>query len=233
MPTKRPPLITGEIYHLVTKAVEGTNLFSNESDYLRMINNLFEFNDQSPVNWRYRKCINPTNSADCPRNDDRDLLVDIMAFCLMPNHVHLLIRQVQDNGISKFMRKTGTGFVCYKNKKYNRSGHLFQGRFKAVHVKDDRQLMTTIVYIHSNPVAIICPGWKEKGIDNPIKTMNFLKKYKWSSFLDCIGTENFPSLINRNFTLELLGGEVNSEKFVEDWLFHKKELYDFDNLAIE
>jgi len=197
MSTKRPPLINGEIYHIVVRAIDGINLFDNKSDYLRMVSNLFEFNDDSSVNWQYRKYFN-TNSATCPRNLSRNKLVDVLAFCLMPNHIHLLVKQLQDNGISKFMKKNGTGYASYKNKKYNRSGHLFSGRFRAVHVKDENQLITVIVYIHSNPVAIIYPGWKEKGIGDIEKTMNFLKNYKWSSFPDLIGLKNFPLLISKN-----------------------------------
>ena len=197
-----------------------------------MIHNLFAFNDSKNIISSYRNLENRARTV-LAIGEKRDPLVEILAFCLMPNHIHLLIRQVQDNGISNFMRKNGAGYGGYRNKKYNRSGHLFSGRFRVVHVKDDKQLMTVVVYIHSNPVAIIYPGWKEKGIENVAKAMNFLKSYKWSSFSDLIEIERFPLLINKNQLLELLGKNFNFEKSVEDWLFHKKELYNFDKLAIE
>ena len=95
----------------------------------------------------------------------RKMLVEILAFSLMPNHIHLLIRQLRDGGISKFMQKFG-GYVLYYNKKYGRKGHLFQDKFQAVHIQNEEQLKTAFVYIHTNPVAIIYPGWKEKGIKN-------------------------------------------------------------------
>ena len=88
--------------------------------------------------------------------------------------------------------------------------------------------MTVIAYIHSNPIAIIYSGWKERGIKNTVKAMNFLKNYKWSSFLDLIGFENFPLLVNKDQLLELLDENFSFEESVKDWLSHKKELYSFN-----
>ncbi len=232
MPIKRPLLVNGEIYHIVIRAIEGLKLFVNDRDYFRMIHNLFEFNDDNPVSWQYRQRYE--NSSRSIREErKRIMLVEILAFCLMPNHLHLLVRQVQDGGISKFMRKIGAGYGIYYNNKYKRSGHIFQGRYKAVHIKNDQQLMTVFVYIHTNPVSIIVPNWKEKGIDNVEEVMNFLEKYRQSSYLDYLQKKNFPSLTNREFLTEVMGGVEGCRKFVEDWLQFKKELADFDKVAIE
>ena len=69
----------------------------------------------------------------------------------MPNHIHLLLKQIKNNGISEFIRKVEVGYAGYFNKKYGRKGHLFQGRFKAVRIEDNEQLKTVFVYIHTNP----------------------------------------------------------------------------------
>ena len=228
MPIKRPPLVNGEIYHIVIRSIEGLKLFVNEKDYLRMVHNLFEFNDSSPTKWGYRKRYFKNSE-----NSSRNLLVEILAFCLMPNHVHLLVRQLQDDGITKLMRKVGAGYGTYYNKKYERSGHVFQGRYKAVHIKNDQQLITVFVYIHTNPVALIVPSWKEKGIANIEKVIYFLEKYRWSSYLDYLQNKNFPSLTSREFLAELMGGVEGCRGFVKDWLQFKKELADFDKIAIE
>ena len=103
-------------------------------------------------------------------------------------------------------------------------GHLFQGSFRAVRIKNDKQLQTVFVYIHTNPVSLIVPKWKEKGIDNIEKVIKFLESYKWSSYLDYIGKKNFPSITERSFLLEVIGGIKESKKFVKDWLTQKKEL---------
>lgn len=226
----------GEIYHIVIRAIDGLNLFHDKGDFLRMIRSLFEFNNSNHIisTFRVRYHRNKPNET-LPGNvslDKRKLLVEIMAFCLMPNHVHLLVRQLRDDGVSKFMKKFG-GYANFYNRKYNRKGHLFQDRYQAVHIKTDRQLMTAFVYIHTNPVAIIYPGWKERGIKNVRKAMKFLEGYRWSSFLDYLGKKNFPSITSREFLMDLMGGQKSCREFIEDWLYQKRELDDFDKVAIE
>lgn len=234
MPSKRPPITTGEIYHIIIRAMEGLKLFREDKDYLRMIHDLFEFNDENIVGWQYRQ--NYGKRSRSIMEVKRKLLVEVMAFCLMPNHVHILVRQIKDGGISKFMRKIGVGYSAYYNKKYKRAGHVFQGRYKIVHISNDNQLKTAFVYIHTNPVAIICPNWKEEGIK--IKDINivikFLKEeYRWSSYLDYLGNKNFPSLTIREWLIEEIGGVKELQRLVNDWLQAKQELADLDVVAIE
>jgi len=234
MPTKRPPLINKEIYHIVIRAIEGLKLFRDEKDYFRMIHDLFEFNDEAPVDWEYRqqyKKLYENVSRSVGRK--RKLLVEILAFCLMSNHVHLLVRQIREGGISKFMRKIGAGYGNYYNQKYKRTGHLFQGRYKIVIIKNNEQLKTAFVYIHTNPVAIIFPGWKEKGIKNLKKAIKFLENYKWSSYLDYLGKKNFPSLTSREFLTKIMGVESGYRLFINEWLQFKKEIGDFKEITIE
>jgi len=238
MPTKRPQLVNGEIYHIVIRAIEDLKLFRNEKDYFRMIHDLFEFNDDDPVSSTYRHGI----IIKMPRNvlgilssrKKRKMLVEILAFCLMPNHVHLLVKQLREGGISKFMRKIGAGYGLYYNQKYKRSGHLFKGRYKIVHIESQEQLKTVFVYIHTNPIAIIFPGWKEKGINNLKRTINFLEEeYRWSSYPDYLGKKNFPSLTSREFLIKVMGEVRGCQEFVNSWLRFKKELANFNQVAIE
>ncbi len=237
MPIKRPPIVTGEIYHIVIKAVEGTKLFLDKKDYLRMIHDLFVFNneDSAPVNYRKQNSRGIDVSRTVLDTLKRKLLVEIWAFCLMPNHVHLLIKQLKDGGISKFMRKIGAGYGGYYNRKYKRNGHLLQGKYHIIHIKNDKQLMTVFVYIHTNPVAVFIPNWKEKGIKGRElqKIIKFLEDYRWSSYPDYLGKKNFPSLTSREFLLKEIGGIKNSQRFINDWLQTKKELADFEEVAIE
>jgi putative transposase len=131
------------------------------------------------------------------------------------------------------MRKLGAGYASYFNKKYNRKGHLFQGRFRAVHIKNEEQLKIVFVYIHTNGTSLIEPGWKEMGVKNPEKVIKFLENYKWSSYQDYIGKKNFPSVTKRDFLLKVMGGEVGCRKFVENWIEHKKDIMDSSELALE
>jgi putative transposase len=135
---------------------------------------------------------------------DRQILVEIIAFALMPNHYHLMLRQVQDDGIARFMQKLGTGYTMYFNKKYSRTGVLFQGKFKAVHVDRDHQVIQLAQYIHANPLKLNVRN--EPAVD-------YLLKYRWSSFPDYTGKKNFPSVICKGLLMRMTGGESGYLKY--------------------
>ncbi|HEX9722546.1 MAG TPA: transposase [Candidatus Paceibacterota bacterium] len=234
MPGKRPALVNNEIYHVVLRGVGDERIFKDEDDYYRGIFSLFEFNTTKPVEIRIRRRKRKIQKLKGePFTDERDKLVEVLQFCFMPNHIHLLIRQIKEKGITEFIRKFGTGFASYFNKKYERKGHLFQGRFYDVHIKNDEQLRTVFVYIHTNPIALLQAHWKEKGLENSQKVIEFLEAYKWSSYLDYLGNDNFPSVTEREFLLDVLGGSNECKRFVNDWVKYKKELRDWREVGIE
>ncbi|OGN01512.1 MAG: hypothetical protein A3B91_00040 [Candidatus Yanofskybacteria bacterium RIFCSPHIGHO2_02_FULL_41_29] len=136
----------------------------------------------------------------------------------MPNHFHLLIRQKADNGIVQFMRKLGTGYAMYFNKKYDRVGSLFQGKFKAVLINEDEHFKYLPYYIHLNSLDLISPEWREFKIKDYNKAINFLNKYRWSSYLDYSGYKNFPSITQRYFLEEFIGKPSKYKKDTENWL---------------
>jgi len=156
----------------------------------------------------------------------RKLLVEILSFCLMPNHIHLLLRQIREGGISKFMRKIGAGYGGYYNQKYKRKGHLFDGRYRLIHIKNQEQLKTVFVYIHTNPVALIVSDWKDRGLktEELSKAINFLENYKWSSYLDYLDKKNFQSVTEREFLLKVMSSSTKCREFVKGWLQFKTEL---------
>ena len=120
---RKQKLVSDSIYHVFNRGVEKRRVFMDEHDYSRFVNNLAIFNDvRAVLNAKYR--IKEIKSID-----NREPLIDILAFCLMPNHFHLLLRQKEDNGISKFMNKIGVGYTNYFNWKYERGGPVFQGAF--------------------------------------------------------------------------------------------------------
>ncbi len=210
-------------------------IFKDENDYYRGIFSLYEFNTTIPIEIRKQRERRQKIKASGGQTsaDARDLLVGIWAFYFMPNHIHLLVKQVKDNGITRFMQKIGTGYAAYFNKKYNRKGHLFQGRFGAVHIKTDEQLKIVFAYIHTNGISLIEPGWKEKGIENPEKVIKFLENYKWSSYPDYIGGKNFPSLTKRDFLLDMMGGIESCRDFMDNWLKYKGKVKDeFNNFNL-
>jgi len=113
----------------------------------------------------------------------------------MPNHFHILITQITEKGISKFMQKLSTAYSMYYNKKYNRSGGLFEGKFKAQHLSTDRHLKYLFSYIHLNPVKLIQKDWREKGIKNKKEALDYLSKYSYSSYLDFFGEDRIQNKI--------------------------------------
>lgn len=244
MSNSRTILVNDEIYHINLRAVGDSLLFKDINDYYRGIFSIYEFNTVDLItirerrrirleqkknysNYRSRTPVITDSVSDASYLlDKRDKLVEILAFCFMPNHFHMLVRQLKSNGISRFMQKIGTGYVNYFNRKYGRKGHLFN-KFKAVHIKNDHQFKIVVPYIFTNPIALIEPKFKEKGIRNFKKVKEFLENYKWSSYLDCIGINNFPSVTNKEFLLEVMGGKIGCRESVENWIKHKEEMGKF------
>ncbi len=244
MPSKRPQFINGEYYHIFNRGVEKRDIFLKTADYFRFIFCLYELNDKKLVvmrdrieNRKKRKKYRGATPALTPA--PREPLVEVIVFCLMPNHYHLVLRQLVDGGISLFMKKLADSYVGYFNLKYNRRGmgSLFQGRFKAVHIKNDEQIAHLIRYIFTNPIELLNRSWKEEGVKNVQEVIKFLKSYKWSNYLDCIGIPNFPSVTERRFITEFFGDSDKIKEFVENWILHKsdpkKSIESIKNIILE
>jgi len=243
MPTQRTKLVSGEIYHISDRAVGDSVIFKDENDYYRGIFSCYEFNNANPVDiWlrrRKRKEEKLKEKAQTLEGQtlqnlivpERDMFVEVLGFCFMPNHIHLILRQLKDMGISQFMQKIG-GYSTYFNEKYDRKGHLFN-RFNAVHITTDEQLRSVFIYDHINPLSLIEPGWKEKGIKDCRMAIKFLEEeYRWSSFFDFLGKKNFPSVTARDFMLELMGGPDGCRQAVRHWIEYKS-FKDFGGIFLE
>ena len=236
MPNKPREFEIGGIYHIIKRGVDGRKIFLNNQDRSRFILGLEFFNDKNSIDlWnliRGDDLINterPLSSLreklEKQRNKTDESIIELMAFALMPNHFHLIIREITDKGISNYMQKMG-GYTNYFNKQYDRSGSLFQSVYKSIKIKNEAQLFAVFNYVHTNPVELIETLWKKQQVKNPNKANNFLEnKYKWSSYRDYIGIPFFPNVINREFFLEFFGGEENCKKEVEDWIRFKADNY--------
>ena len=243
MARKTTQFVTGDIYHVIGRGNNKQDIFFSDSDYFRFIKDLYEFNDENTIDTRYRVMglnlkvtgSDPVTFGRRVRNErKRELLVEILEFCLMPNHAHLLLRQLKDGGISEFMKKVKGGYATYINKKYERIGSLFQSHFKAVGIETDEQLNTIFSYIHCNPCQLVESGWKTTGMLDKKNALNKLESWRWSSYLDYIGKKNFPSLTNRKMFTELYGGPKGCANVVRDWVKHKSDSYeDLRYIALE
>lgn len=219
---KRIKAATGEIYHIYNRGVEKRNIFLDEEDYFRFVHDLFEFNDEAPaLNLAYHfKTKKQFKEVGLPKinRGPRKLLVELLIFCLMPNHIHLILKQKRENGITEFMRKLGTGYTNYFNQKRKRVGPLFQGKYKIVHLNRDSHFIHLPYYIHLNPLDLKFPEWGEGKIKNYKAVIKFLESYRWSSFLDYIGKKNFPSVTQREFLMKFFGGPEQYKKDTIEWI---------------
>jgi len=180
-----------EYYHVYNRGTDKRTIFLDPHDYKRLIELLFLCNSTAPVNVRdiYR-------DYDSVFSYDRsEQLVAIGAYCLMPNHFHILLTPVVEGGVTKFMNKLGTSYSMYFNRKYQRTGALFQGRFKGQHASEDNYLKYLYAYIHLNPVKLVNSDWKENGISNPEKVFDYLRTYSYSSMFDYLGMPRRESAV--------------------------------------
>ncbi len=229
MTMRKTIFANNEYYHIYNRGVDKRKIFLDRNDHIRFLHDLYEFNDQKRTTEFAR--INVGGLASRIEKKPRKKLVEIICFCQMPNHFHLILEQLVEGGISRFMHKLGTGYTMAFNIKEERSGALFQGTFKAVHIENENYLTHLSRYIHLNPVELKEPEWKEKGIKD-WKTVNkFLEEYRWSSYLDCIGKKNFPSITNKELLLGIFNDEKKYKKFVREWL--AKNLENIEDLTIE
>lgn len=222
--------IAGNIYHVINRGVDKRPIVMDDEDRFRFIHDLFEFNDTKPINnGTYLFHQNPKVIArpyiEVERKP-REFLVEILAFCLMPNHYHLLLRPRFDGAVSVFMKRLNMGFSRYFNEKYERAGALFQGRFKGIQIVEEAHFVHLPYYIHFNPLDLKTPEWRKRELKNPATAIRFLEEYRWSSHLDYLGKKNFPSVTQREFLLDFFGGTKGYEDRVKSWL----ENLDLDGL---
>jgi putative transposase len=226
----RERAVAGNIYHVLNRGVDKRKIFMDGGDYFRFIHDLFEFNDTEPVNnatyyfrksksSQYKDVGRPYIKGE-KRKIRKKFFVEILAFCLMPNHYHLLLKPVVENGVAQFMKKINGGYAKYFNDKYERSGALFQGRYKLVPITEEKHFIHLPYYIHLNPLDLVVPEWRERKIrtSDVHNVMKFLEKYRWSSYLDYIGKKNFPSVTQREFLTKFLGGPEQYKKDTIKWL---------------
>lgn len=172
MPIRTTPLVNGEIYHIVNRGVNHQPIFNNKWDYNRALELIwfYEFT-KPPMRFSYYDRLPADEKNQVLRSlEISPKSVSLIAYCLMPNHFHFLLRQGGDHGISRFLANFQNSYTRYFNTKHSRSGHLFQGQFKAIRIDSDNQLLHTSRYIHLNPYTSYV-----------VKTIDELKDYEWSS----------------------------------------------------
>lgn len=200
--------------HVYNRGVDKRIIFAQKRDYERFLLALFLFNDVDIYDYDLKE-FNLHELPALPKQ--RTPLVEIIHWCLMPNHFHLLLRPLVSNGVSIFMQKVGTGYTMYFNTKYERSGRLFQGTFKLKLVEKDEYFSHLCAYIPLNAADLFCKEWKEKGIsrselDNVKRRMLY---YPWSSYREYLG-EPIIFLCSKESFFEIFGGSLAKYKQLVD-----------------
>ncbi|KKU29001.1 MAG: hypothetical protein UX42_C0004G0006 [Microgenomates group bacterium GW2011_GWC1_46_20] len=222
MAGRNVPLEIGGYYHIYNRGVARLPTFSSASDYRQAILSLSYYQySQPPVKLSRYKSLSPDEKSklleSLSRNDSK--LVQIISFVLMPNHFHLLLKQVQDQGISKFVSQFTNSYTRYFNTKYSRPGSLFQGPFKAVCVESEEQLIHLSRYIHLNPY-----------VSSVIKKSELLT-YPWSSFPDYL--KGNSTLANATPILSHFKSNFDYQTFVLNHSDYARELEVVKHLALD
>ncbi len=200
----RDVIFTNEhFYHIYNRGVDKRDIFMDDADRWRFVKSLCIFNDST--RWSERSIANEKTELTCPEKP----FVKIHAFCMMTNHFHLLLEQITDNGIAKFMHKLGAGFTRYFNVRNERTGALFGGTFKAKSVNDDVYLLHLTRYIHSNPISLL-------ENTNQANLIDKLSNYRWSSFSDYLGTPTYP-FVETKFILNDFRNHTEYTEFMKNW----------------
>ena len=218
MSIRKFSFISGEYYHAYNRGNSKQIIFKDKSDYARFIGLLFVCN--SSENFK----IDNLNKKESLLNSSRgQQLVHIGAYCLMPNHFHLLLTDTGEGNISKFMQKLITAYVMYFNKRYERSGSLFEGKFKAQHADTDKYLKYLFSYIHLNPVKLVESKWQEIGIKDKSKVLKFLEQYQYSSYLDYLGKDRTEKIIlNTKAFPKYFSNKEDFQEEIFDWINFSK-----------
>ncbi len=214
MSVRKINFVEGEFYHIYNRGNSKQKIFHDKYDYERFVNLLYLANTTNSFN-----SFNLFKDGHLYDFNRGETLIDVGAYCLMQNHFHVLIKSKKEGGVSKFMQKLTTAYVMYYNEKYKHSGGLFEGKFKSQHLGNDRYLKYIFSYIHLNPIKIIEPKWKEGGIKNKLKVLNYLKEYKYSSYLDYKEANRQQALIiNRKSFPEYFPTQKYFDNEILDWI---------------
>lgn len=175
--TRRDPFILGEWYHCYNRGIEKRTVFEDSQDYKRFLELLYLANDTFPLR---RNDIGQRTFEEVLNIPRGKRLVTISAFCLMPGYFDLVLQEVEEGGITTFMRKLGTAYTLYFNARHGRAGNLFLKPFQSRKVTD-RSLGHLVSYVHCNPAILYEPEWKTNHVVDPQFLEEQLTAYPYSS----------------------------------------------------
>jgi putative transposase len=185
-------LQNGEFFHVFNRGVDKEVIFIDDNDRRRFVESLTRFKGSG---------------------------VRILSFCLMDNHFHLLLEQLDDDGVSSFMHKLGIGYTMYFNKRHSRTDSLFGSRYQFTHISNEAHFLHISRYIHLNSVDLVIGKYKKLGIFDFENLAKYLRNFPWSSYPMFVGEQTDHDFIDPSPILKCFNGSQDYESFVLNWLF--------------
>ena len=206
---RKVKIIQGEYYHIYNRGNGTQNIFLEEKDKARLLFLIIHF--QSPIVFRnmdrlvsnYMKYRTFNLSGDEIEKIIKKRKVELSVFAFMPNHFHLVVKEVGEKGISEYMQRVQNAYTKYFNTKHEKGGHLFQGPFKIKHVEDNNQLLHLSAYVHRNPREI--KEWKDKE-----------NNYPWSSYTDYFKENRWGDLLLKEIIENQFKDKSDYDSFVKN-----------------
>lgn len=222
MPLRKIPIAAGEIYHVFNRSVARQPILITNKDYNRAIECMkFYQHGNLPLRFSHYNRLPKEQKEQINKIIvDAPQIVEILTFCLMPNHVHFLLKSLTEKGIIQFMSNFQNSYAKYFNIKTDRSGSLFQAMFKAVRIETDEQLTHVNRYIHLNPITAYI-----------VKDIDSLEKYPWSSYPDYLNPS--PNFISKKIVLNLFRNIAAYKKFIADQVDYQRKLDEIKHLILE
>lgn len=221
---RKIPLINEEIYHVFNRGVEHRPIFTNRRNYQRFIRTL-NFYRFHPLPTRLSDFLTFSKKRRMELLDKlqrkNKRLVEIFCFCFMPNHYHFLLKQLVDNGITKFIGNSQNSYTKYFNTRNDRIGPLFQGPFKAKRIETDKQLLHLSRYIHLNPYSSCL-----------VKSLDTLREYPWSSLNNYLKPSK-TNFIQEKLVLNYFKNRKNYQNFIWNQADYQRKLEIIKHLTLD
>lgn len=220
MPKRHVLLRDQEIYHVFNRGIDKRVTFSDSREYERAYICMNYYLHISPATKLSNFLRAQGNNKPPPENVGKRH-ADLLCFCLMPNHFHFLLRQLHENGISKYLSNFQNSYTRYFNTKHERTGPLFSTQFKAVRIENLNQLLHINRYIHLNPFS-----------SDVVKKAEEVFSYPWSS-LKFYVESNYSQLIDKNTVLANFRSLPEYKRFIINQANYQKSLKKIENLVLE
>lgn len=215
---RKVKFVNEEYYHIYNRGVDKRTIFESKEDLDRFFQSMDEFNVIEPIGSIYANTLRKNKFRHSVSKDEE--LVNFICYCLNPNHYHFLLKQLVDKGIEKFMHKLGMGYAKNFNSKYKRSGSLFQGKFKAVHIESNEYLLHLSAYVNLN--------YKVHNLNKFRHSVSKLYRSSWGEYI-----KDEKGFCKKDIILDQFENTAEYEKFAENSLKNIKERKEIKDFLIE